>query len=955
LKKKGLNSSIYSSTTEKKEIAKNAMKPIRFYIGARILIPMLCAIALFCGKQQPPTVLIITSAHGDILIIRPPQAFAPTIGTAIINNDTIRLGDGAGAEFSAGNSQRILCRGGSCLTVHSDPNMVSASKITILSGDALFLTASHGASALGLCAATPLVSVKPAVSAFAIVHYPTQNASIVKSLLGHITVTTSDSNQPITMQACSKVLLAQHSEPREQRVLTGRDIDALTDWIPQPLIDSLLAAGACGELLTFARSQPPIWLDTPAPLCRPGIMFIDTLRASAPMPRTIAFALVNEPHGMSIDNETGIIRYRPRLPATHEIIVKAIDETGLSTPLTWILTVTGTVNAVLLAPAMIRPGDTALLDASRSVNEQGTTAGLRYRCSGTGEQPWNEPFGNVFGPANRFRHTFGREGTYEITLDVRSASGATSRTKRQVIVNIPPRASAHVEPSAGTSGTLFHFSSQASSDSGTAPGRLLYRWDFDNDGKWEYPTDSGFSATQTITHQYNAPGEYAAVMQVRDPMGAIAAETLQVAVFAGVTLEKLHGPDSALIGQPVTFTCDAGEQHTPITDYAWDCDGDATFEQSGVAGSVQTRYAKAGTYTISCTATNAGGINGTISRTITIVNTATDVDAGGPYTTAVNDTLALIGSAHDTDNAIVAYLWDFNTDSKPDQQSDKSMAASHVFTHQGNYPIAFGVKTDDGVITWDTALVSVSNTPPRASAGEDQTSHVGRKVKLSGRGLDAENNIAAYSWDFDADGTYDWTSTSTGTVEHGFKEYSFAILRVIDGDSASATDTVKIVVCPRGMALIEEGKYCMDIYEWPNRKGGQPQRDVTFELADKQCRDAGKRLCSAEEWTKACRGVKEQYTYPYGRLFVETACNQLLGKRSPSGVAPAGEFSQCTSPFGVADMSGNVAEWTASTAESSAAAYGGSWQDNDLRTTCGAFAALDKGKKYPYVGFRCCK
>jgi formylglycine-generating enzyme required for sulfatase activity len=53
-------------------------------------------------------------------------------------------------------------------------------------------------------------------------------------------------------------------------------------------------------------------------------------------------------------------------------------------------------------------------------------------------------------------------------------------------------------------------------------------------------------------------------------------------------------------------------------------------------------------------------------------------------------------------------------------------------------------------------------------------------------------------------------------------------------------------------------------------------------------------------------------------------------------------------------MSGNAAEWVYS-AGGKPEVYGGSWQNGVERSMCNSKVQLERGKKYFYVGFRCCK
>jgi formylglycine-generating enzyme required for sulfatase activity len=84
--------------------------------------------------------------------------------------------------------------------------------------------------------------------------------------------------------------------------------------------------------------------------------------------------------------------------------------------------------------------------------------------------------------------------------------------------------------------------------------------------------------------------------------------------------------------------------------------------------------------------------------------------------------------------------------------------------------------------------------------------------------------------------------------------------------------------CPADMVAIRKSasypggainSFCIDRYEAPNQKGVKPFTGVTEFEAEWYCNESGKRLCTNEEWTRACSGPDGANKYCYGPQYIE--------------------------------------------------------------------------------------
>jgi len=163
-----------------------------------------------------------------------------------------------------------------------------------------------------------------------------------------------------------------------------------------------------------------------------------------------------------------------------------------------------------------------------------------------------------------------------------------------------------------------------------------------------------------------------------------------------------------------------------------------------------------------------------------------------------------------------------------------------------------------------------------------------------------------------------------------------------------------------------------------SKPGETPNGYLSGKVARVACENAGKRLCSPEEWQLACRGTKDRQ-YPYGDSYKQGSCNvfrtshpaailhenasighldprlNLVSDKDGSLLRKTGQTKSCSSQWGdeaLWDMVGNLDEWV----DDPDGMFLGGFFSRSKRDGCASVVKAHPNNYFDYsLGVRCCK
>lgn len=297
-----------------------------------------------------------------------------------------------------------------------------------------------------------------------------------------------------------------------------------------------------------------------------------------------------------------------------------------------------------------------------------------------------------------------------------------------------------------------------------------------------------------VSHVYDRPGTYRAVLRVADDMEHpcnFGVATRLVFVNAAPVAEA--GSDQiGTIGQALRFSAAASyDVDGEITRYSWDM-GDGTILEGAEVSHV---YDRSGSFRVSLRVTDDSGASNQIATDALRVDVNMPPE---PRFTIPDRPISVSEVARfdavqstDEDGQILSFIWDFG-----DGTMGEGVTASYAWPEPGTYEVTLLVEDDSGTASALQSLTRVVrvDAAPVANAGPDQFVTASEVAFDGTASVDSDGEVIEWLWDF-GDG-----STGQGPMpRHAYKRagvYDVA-LKVRDDSTAPRNtdrDTMRVII-----------------------------------------------------------------------------------------------------------------------------------------------------------------
>lgn len=504
-------------------------------------------------------------------------------------------------------------------------------------------------------------------------------------------------------------------------------------------------------------------------------------------------------------------------PGPKTITLEVADSSDMrsTTSRTVTVTNTGPTACFTFTPSQGDTNTEFLLDASCTSDWESSLGTLEFRWDFEDDGGFDTEFSSAY----QVHHRYSEPGTKTVALEARDEQGLTEKVKHSFEVqqgNIAPVACFTITPPSGTTETAFELNANCSSDPDCSdPSQLQVRWDFDGNGTF----DTGFSQVRIQYHTYSTQGYKTCTLEVKDANGGtdtteqrILVEDANTPPVACFTISPDSGDTSTVFSFDASCSTDPDGTESTLQ-YRWDFDNDGTFDTSYVSSpDITHQFHTPGTKTVVLEVMDEPGDTDTTSRQVTVESENEAPHACFSVNPLVGDTAtdfhfdASCSTDPDGTDATLQVRWDWENNGSFDTSFTTDKAATHRYTTAGTKTVRLQVRDVEGATdqtTW-TIEVNEGNVPPTAcftatpQTGTTETDfHFDASCSTDPDGTDATLKVR---WDWNNDGSYDTSYTTTKTITHRFDEpgHPTIVLQVMDGGGATGQYAKQITVDSSG-------------------------------------------------------------------------------------------------------------------------------------------------------------
>ncbi|MBW2980934.1 PKD domain-containing protein, partial [Candidatus Woesearchaeota archaeon] len=320
------------------------------------------------------------------------------------------------------------------------------------------------------------------------------------------------------------------------------------------------------------------------------------------------------------------------------------------------------------------------------------------------------------------------------------------------------------------------------------------------DGIYDTAWSSVAGASYTWNDDYNGN----VVLQVNDSVGHLITGTAAVTVNNVNPTANANGNYSCYVGETVNLIGSATDLGNDTFTYNWDLDNDSIYETPGQ--NVGYLCTSTGIYQVNLNVADDDGGSDTDSATINATTTPLVALPGGPYIGYENSPVTFVGNAY---GGVYPYQfrWDFDGNGTWDTSWDSSGIASYTWSSEYTGTVVMQVSDFLGNITSATTSVSIYRNLV-VDANGPYTGIEGSAILFNGS---ASGGLQPYQyrWDFDNDGNYDTTWSSTVEASHPWDDdyNGVVVLQVNDSLGNTATNTSNVAINNSNPTANADGPY----------------------------------------------------------------------------------------------------------------------------------------------------